>query len=486
LRRRSRFAAQARANGRVGFEHPSCDSFTTQEVTTLPFAGATRFLDPLFRTEEMRAIFSDVHFLECMLEFELALSRALARTGVAPAAEIRFSDRNALAASFDVRMLAEQARLAGNIAIPLVNALSTLVAEADPEAAKFVHWGATSQDLLDTALVLQLGEALLIFDDTLAKFAEALAALTERHKSTVLAGRTWLQQGPPTTFGLKAAGWLSAIERHRVRLKTTARQVRVLQFGGAVGTLAALRERGRDVAAALAAELKLEMPDLPWHSQRDRFAEVATNLGLLTGTMGKIARDVSLLMQNEIAEASEPASPGRGGSSSMPHKRNPIASAVILAAARRVPGLVSTMLSAMVHEHERGLGGWQAEWETLPEICLLTAGALSHTHFMVSGLVVDAKQMEKNLEATRGLIFAEAVTMALGSKMGRSAAHRHVESLCHRAVQNGRHLREELLEDTEIRPHLSPSEIDQLFQPRNYVGSAEAFVEQVLFRRKNV
>jgi 3-carboxy-cis,cis-muconate cycloisomerase len=432
----------------------------------------------------MREIFSDAHFLECMLEFESALSRALARNGVAPAAAIPAVQRTAIPALFDLGALAEQTRLSGNVAIPFVNALTAIVAKTDPQAAMFVHWGATSQDVLDTALVLQLGEALHIFDLTLQKLSNALAALAERHKSTVLAGRTWLQQGPPTTLGLKAAGWLSAVERHRVRLKAAATQVRVLQFGGAVGTLAALGERGHDVAVALAAELKLELPDLPWHSQRDRFAEVASTLASLTATLGKIARDVSLLMQAEVAEAFEPPEPGRGSSSTMPHKRNPIGCAVILAAALRVPGLVSTMLTAMVQEHERGLGGWQAEWETLPEICLLAQGALSHALHVVSHLQVDEKQMEKNLEATRGLIFAEAVTVVLGRKLGRSAAHARVEALCRSAIKKGRHLREELLEDTEIRSHLSAAEIDRLFQPRNYLGSAAALVDRVLSLRK--
>ena len=435
----------------------------------------------------MREIFSDAHSLDCMLEFELALSRALARTGVAPGAAIPAIPRNAIPALFDVATLAEETRLSGNIAIPFLNALTAMVRKTDPKAAMFLHWGATSQDLLDTALVLQLGEALQIFDDTLAKLADALAALAERHKSTVLAGRTWLQQGPPTTLGLKAAGWLSAIERHRARLNRVAIEVRVLQFGGAVGTLAALGPKAHDVAVALAAELKLGLPDLPWHAHRDRFTETAANLASLTATLGKMARDISLLMQTEVAEVFEPAEPGRGGSSTMPHKRNPIGCAVVLAAAQRVPGLVSTMLTAMVQEHERGLGGWQAEWETLPEICLLAAGALAHTLHIVSHLEVDEKQMEKNLEATHGLIFAEAVTMALGRKLGRSAAHGRVEAVCRRAIKKGRHLREELLEDTEIRPHLSASEIEELFQPRNYLGAAEAFIDQVLsVRKKNV
>ena len=434
----------------------------------------------------MRAIFSDAHLLECMIEFELALSRALAKTGVAPAAAIPAIEGKSILASFDMGILAEQAGQAGNVAIPFVTALRAIVAKTNPEAAKFVHWGATSQDVLDTALVLQLGEALAIFEQHLAKLAEELAALAQKHKSAILAGRTWLQQGPPITFGMKVAGWLSAIERHRARLKSTAAQVRVLQFGGAVGTLAALKDRGHDVAMALAAELKLELPDLPWHAHRDRIVEVATTLGLLTATLGKIARDVSLLMQTEVAEASEPSGVGRGGSSTMPHKSNPVGCAAVLAAATRVPGLVSAMLGAMVQEHERGLGGWHAEWEVLPEICMLAAGALSQTESMMSGLVVDEKRMQTNLEATHGLIFAEGLAMALSGKLGRAAAHARVEELCRRAVTNGRHLREEILQDPEIRSQLSDSQIESLFQPRNYLGSAEAFVDGVLARRKKV
>ena len=451
---------------------------------TLGTEGVKKLLDPLFRTEEMRAIFSDAHFIECMIAFELALARALVKTGLAPAGAVLAREKRELAAGLDLAALAEQAGQAGNVAIPFVNALRAIVAKSNPEAAKFVHWGATSQDLLDTALVLQLGEALALFEKHLAELADTLAGLAERHKSTILAGRTWLQQGPPVTFGLKAAGWLAAVERHQVRLKNTAAQVRVLQFGGAVGTLAALKERGHDVAAALAAELKLELPDIPWHAHRDRICEVATNLGLLTATLGKIARDVSLMMQTEVAEAAEPTAAGRGGSSTMPHKRNPVGCAAVLAAATRVPGLVATMLSAAVQEHERGLGGWQAEWEVLPEICTLAAGALAHMQFVASGLTVDEKRMRENLEATHGLIFAEGVAMALSGKLGRSAAHARVEGLCRHAIENGRHLREEILQDREIRALLSDAEIERLFEARNYLGSAETFVERVLARRK--
>jgi len=455
-----------------------------QEVTTLSTGGASKLLDPLFRTQEMCAIFSDAHFLECMIAFELALSRALAKTGVAPAEAIPVVEAKEVMAALEPGKLAAQAAQAGNVAIPFVNELRAFIARSNPTAAKFVHMGATSQDVLDTALVLQLREALELLDKDLAELADSLASLTERHKSTILAGRTWLQQGPPITFGLKTAGWLSAIERHRARCKSVAGQARCLQFGGAVGTLAALQERGLDVAEALAAELKLELPDLPWHAHRERIAEVATSLGLLTATLGKIARDISLLMQTEFGEAAEPAAAGRGGSSTMPHKRNPVGCAAVLAAAVRVPGLVATMLSAAVQEHERGLGGWQAEWEVLPEICKLAAGALSHTLFVVKGLIVDEQRMQENLGITHGLIFAEGVAMALTGKLGRSEAHTRVEELCRRAIRNGRHLREEIVKDEEVRSQLSDAEMERLFQPQNYLGCAEAFAERVLARRK--
>jgi len=432
----------------------------------------------------MCAVFSDAHFLECMIAFELALSRALAKAGVAPAEAIPVLEVKQVVAALEPAKLAEQAAQAGNLAIPFVNELRAFIATRNPTAAKFLHLGATSQDVLDTALILQLGEALELLDKDLATLADSLASLTDRHKSTILAGRTWLQQGPPITFGLKTAGWLSAIERHRARFKSVAAHSKCLQFGGAVGTLAALQGRGLDVAEALAAELNLELPDLPWHTHRDRIAEVATSLGLLTATLGKMARDISLLMQTELGEAAEPSAAGRGGSSSMPHKRNPVGCAAVLAAATRVPGLVSTMLSAAVQEHERGLGGWQAEWEVLPEICELAVGALSHTLFVVNGLTVDDQRMRENLGITRGLIFAEGVATALTGKLGRSEAHARVEELCRRAIRNGRHLREEIAKDEEVRSHLSDAEIERLFQPQNYLGCAEAFAERVLARRK--
>jgi len=439
-----------------------------------------RLLDTLFTTDSMREIFSDRRRLQGMLDFESALARALVRAGIAPDASVAPIVAQCTADKFAMDVLAREAALAGNLAIPLVKALTAAVAKSDPKAAGFVHCGATSQDAIDTGLVLQLRDALDLLQRELAQFSSALARVAEKHQSTLLAGRTWLQQASPVTLGLKVAGWLDAIHRQQARIAQARKEVSTLQFGGAVGTLAALGDKGPSVAAALASELILELPSIPWHTHRDRFAEVATTLGLLVGTLGKIARDISLLAQTEIGEVLEPAESGRGGSSTLPHKRNPVGSAVVLAAAIRVPALVSVMLSAMVQEHERGLGGWHAEWETLPEIFLLAAGALAHMAHVVDGLDVFEGHMTHNLGATHGLILSEAVAVALAKHMGRLPAHQLVEHAAHRALGSGRPLRDLLLEDQEVRAHLSSAEIDGLLDPKNYTGSAASMIQRVL------
>lgn len=445
---------------------------------------ASRLLDPLFTTDRAREIFSDRGRLQGLLDFEAALGHALARAGVAPAGAASAIQAQCRAELFATDALAREAALAGNLAIPLAEALTAAVAKSDEKAAGFVHWGATSQDAIDTGLVLQLRAAFDVIASQVAQLADALARVADEHRATMLAGRTWLQQASPITFGFKAAGWLDAIDRHRARLAAARRQVLVLQFGGAVGTLAALGTQGPAVARALAEELKLELPTIPWHSHRDRFAEVATSLGLLVGTLGKIARDVSLMSQTEVAEALEPAAHGKGGSSTLPHKRNPVGSAVVLAAAIRVPALVSTMLAAMPQEHERGLGGWHAEWETLPEIFQLAAGALAHTGQIVSGLEVRKEKMTHNLEATHGLILAEAVAIALATRIGRMPAHHLIEKMSHTALESGRSLREVLLEDKQLRELLKPAEIEKLLDAKNYTGSAESMIDRVLMEHK--
>lgn len=456
-----------------------------EEEAAVNARRSRELLDALFTTEQMRAIFSDHGRLQAMLDFEAALARVEARAGAIPRGAGAAIAAHCSADRFDVGALAAATAQSGNTAIPLVKALTALVAKSDTEAARYVHWGATSQDAMDTGLVLQLRAALASVDGDLDRLSAALAALAEKHAATPLAGRTWLQQGPPVTLGLKAAGFLSAVERHRVRLGEASRRALVLQFGGAVGTLAALGSHAAAVASALGEELELPVPDVPWHAQRDRFAEIATTLGLLVGTLGKLGRDVSLLMQTEVAEAAEASAPGRGGSSTMPHKHNPVGCAVMLSAATRVPALVSVMLGAMVQEHERGLGGWHAEWETLPEICTLAAGALAQSIAVTEGLQVDAKRMATNLDLTGGSILAEAVSMALAGTLGKSAAHALVEDASARAASEHRSLREALGADARVTAQLSTAELDRLLDPRHYLGESQRLVARALAARRS-
>jgi len=438
----------------------------------------------LFGTPEASAAFGDRARLQGMLDFEAALARAEARTGVIPSAAAEAIARRCRAESFDLAALAESTAKAGNPAIAMVAALTSLVARDDASAARYVHWGTTSQDAMDTGLVLQLRQLAAIVRDDLDRLSTALAGRAEEHKGTLLAGRTWLQHAAPVTLGAKMAGWLDAVERHAARLDQMLPRVLVLQLGGAAGTLAALGSKGLEVAEALASELGLALPAIPWHAQRDRVAEVATFLGLLTGTLGKIARDVSLLMQTEVAEAFEPAGEGRGGSSTMPQKRNPVSAAVALAAAARAPGLVATLLSAMVQEHERGLGGWHAEWETLPELCTLAAGALRQMVETVEGLELDPARMLANLEATQGRILAEAAAMALAARVGRPQAHEMVERASRRSSETGRPLSEVLAEDPAVAQHMPARDLAAVFDPRSYLGQSAAFVDRVLAARR--
>jgi len=429
-------------------------------------------------TPAMEAIFSDRTRVQRMLDVEAALAVAEARHGVIPVGAVAPIGATCDAGVIDFAALAAAAATAGNLAIPLVRQLTARVAASDAEAAKYVHWGATSQDVIDTGTALQLRDALAQIDADLRQLGHALCELAERHRTTPQVGRTWMQHALPITFGAKVAGWLDALTRHYARLQQVRTQSAVLQFGGAAGTLAALGDKGLQVAQSLAGELKLGLPILPWHAARDRFAEAATTLGLLTGTLGKMARDIALLSQTEIAELAEPTAPGRGGSSAMPHKRNPVSCAAALAAAERVPYLVATMLGAMTQENERALGGWQAEWETLPQVVRLSACALQQMLYVCSGLHVDVERMRHNLDLTQGQIMAEAVTMALGAKIGRQAAYEVVERAC-RAAGN-HHLRAVLEQDGVIGAHLSTRELDHAFDPSNYAGEAAQFVDHAI------
>ena len=437
-------------------------------------------LDPLFRYEALDKLFSDEARIQGMLDFEAALARAEATSGIVPASQAQIIAGKCRAEHFNFSVIAKDAALSGNLAIPLVKKLTEIVAHVDKDAARFVHWGATSQDVIDTGCILQMRGAFNLIDQDLARLSGSLVTLAETHRATPIVARTWMQQALPTTFGFIVAGWLDTVSRHRNRLAEIKPRVLTLQFGGAVGTLAALGGRGPEVAKALADDLRLSLPSIPWHTHRDRIAEIATTLGLCTGTLGKIARDISLHAQTEIAELAEPIFEGRGGSSTMPHKRNPVTCAVVLAAATRIPGLVTTLLSTMPQEEQRGLGGWHAEWETLPDIVRLSGGALHHLVEMLPGLEVDTQRMRHNLELTNGLIFAEAVAMALGDRMGKMPAHLVVEAACKKAREQNRHLKDMLREESGLRGHLTPADLESLFDVRNYLGSADEFIRRVV------
>lgn len=442
-------------------------------------------LDPLFGSEEVNSIFSDRSRLQGMLDFEAALATAEARVGVIPESAVAPIASKCRSEFFDLGALAGASVQAGNLAIPMVKQLTVTVGKDNAQAMRYVHWGATSQDAIDTGLILQLRAASALLRADLGRLCAGLENLAHAHRSTPVAARTWMQHAVPTTFGLKAAGALDALTRHRARLHEAERRVLVVQFGGAAGTLAALGTRGLDVAKALSEELRLELPALPWHAHRDRVAEVATILALLTGTLGKIARDLSLQMQTEVGEVYEPSGEGRGGSSTMPHKRNPVTCAVVLAAANRVPALASIMLSAMSQEHERGLGGWQAEWQTLPEIVRLSAGALHRLADTVGNLEVNPKRMQQNLELTRGLIYSEGVAAALAAHIGKAEAHKALEAAARKAIADNQHLRDVLAADPEVTRHLDPAELNRLFDPLVYTGAASQLIDRVVAASKN-
>ena len=443
-------------------------------------------LDSLFGAKEIDQLFAETARVQRMLDFEAALARAEAKVGVIPPSAAAPIGSKCRAELFDLDKLAQDAAKAGNLAIPLVQQLTDLVNKEDAEPARYVHWGATTQDVIDTGLVLQLRDAFAWMEARVIGLCDRLVIVSEQHRSTVMAGRTWMQHAVPIVFGVKAAGWLDAMMRHCERLRETRKRALVLQFGGAAGTLASLGTRGADVGQALGEELGLEVSAVPWHSHRDRMAEVATTLALLTGTLGKIARDISLLVQSEIGEVAEPTGEGRGGSSTMPQKRNPVACAVVLAAAERVPGLTSTMLGAMPQEHERGLGGWQAEWETVPEIVRLGGGALRWISETVDGLEVHPDRMRENIEIQQGMIHAEAVSAALAKKLGKSAAHEIVQSAARKALEDKKHLREVLSADLKVSSQLSGEEIAALFDPKQHLGVAGQFIDRVVVASRKV
>jgi 3-carboxy-cis,cis-muconate cycloisomerase len=437
----------------------------------------THLAGAMFGTEPMAAAFSGESFVRYMLAFEAALARAEARAGVIPdqaAEEIAAACRPEL---FDVVAIFQEAAKASTPVIPLTRLLTERV---QGDGKRYVHWGATSQDAIDTAIVLQMRDGLTLLDEGLLALGAGCAALAERHRHTVMAGRTLLQQALPITFGLKAARWLAMVCRQTRALRAVQAEALVVQFGGAAGTLASLGNQGIAVSKEIATELGLQEPDLPWHTERDRIATVATTLGVLAGAMGKIATDILLLAQSEVGEVSEAAEPGRGGSSTMPQKRNPVDAMEASAAARLAIGLVPVVLAGMVQEHERAAGGWQAEWAAIPDLFCYTAGALDRVRNAIAGLEVDTERMRANLTLTHGLIMAEALSMALARHIGREQAHQIVQTLSRRAIAQGQDLQQAAFADEQVRAVLPVDAIERALDPSAYLGSTDTFIERAL------
>ncbi len=424
----------------------------------------------------MRAVFCDRALLERYVEVEVALARAEARCGVIPADAAKAIAAKASAAALDMDKLRAETANVGYPILPLVHQL----AEQCGEAGRYLHWGATTQDIMDTAVVLQIREGLQIVEEDLTALRAILGRLARRYRDTPMAGRTHLQQALPITFGYKAAVWLSMFDRHAERLAQLRPRVLTGQFAGAAGTLASLGERGFDVQQALMEELGLGQPLATWHVARDSFAETVNLLGLVTGSLGKVATDVMLMASTELAEAQEPFVHGRGASSTMPQKRNPISSELMLAAAKAVRQHAGLMLDAMVQDFERATGPWHAEWIAIPESFILAAGALHQAKFALDGLVVDEARMRGNLALSKGLIVAEAVMMALAPHMGRQDAHDAVYACCRAVDEKGGTLAEQLAKDARIARHFDRAALERLTDPANYLGLAPAMVDRVL------
>ncbi len=437
-------------------------------------------LAPLYSTDEMRAVLDDRARVQRMLDFEAALARAEAAVGIVPAGHAGTIAEACQVRHYDLAALGEGTIVAGNLATPLVNALTAEVGKRSKKAAGYVHWGATSQDVIDTAMVLELRAVFDALFKDLDRATKAFTTLAGRHRRNMTMARTLLQQALPMPFGLKLAGYAAALARSRDRLRRLRKEVLVLQFGGAAGTLAALEEKGLDVSERLAAQLDLTVPDAPWHTHRDRFAEVAAALAILAGTCGKIARDVALLMQTEVGEAFEPSGPGRGVSSTLPQKRNPAGAATALSAAMIAPNLAATILNAQFQEHERAVGGWQAEWATFPALALVVSGTLRAVVDIAEGLTVDVERMKANLEASSGLVMAEHVSFALAEKLGRAEAHALVAELVHQAAKDKRAFKDVVAESEKIKAHLNASELARLFMPNHYQGSAQTFIDRLV------
>jgi 3-carboxy-cis,cis-muconate cycloisomerase len=430
--------------------------------------------DAIFTPQRLLDELGDRAWLQGMLDAERALAQAEAAVGLIPPAAADAIAACCRADLFESERIAQQGRGSGNPAEPLVRALRAAVGG---EAAGYVHYGATSQDIVDTAAMLVSRRALELVLTDVAAVTAACAALAENHRATPMVARTLLQQALPTTFGLKAATWLVGVVEAQ-RLAFDARDQLAVQLGGAAGTLAALGEHGPEVMGRVARDLGLAEPALPWHTSRVRVAALGSALATLAGALGKIALDVVLMAQTEVGELSEPAGEGRGGSSTLAHKRNPIGSTLALAGARRAQAHAGLLTGSLMQEHERAVGAWHAEWEGISGALAATGGAAANMAEVLGGLVVHTDRMQVNLAATRGLIMSERLVFALAERIGQEEARALVSEAGARAGERGTGLRDELAADR--RMPMSSAELDAAFVPETYVGAADVFIDRAL------
>jgi 3-carboxy-cis,cis-muconate cycloisomerase len=449
---------------------------------TIGMLQSTVFGD-LFGTAAMREAFGEPALFRNCAVVEAALARAQARRGIIPkeAAAAISKVADAIVAGSEPLDFARLKRETATVGFPILPLVRQLADRAG-EAGRWLHWGATTQDIMDSAVVLQIRDGLALIEADLAAVRGNLAALAKKHRDTPMPGRTFFQQALPVTFGYKAAVWLSAFDRHAERLGEIGKRVLMAQFGGAVGTLASLGsgEEALGTVGELARELGLAEPAITWHVARDTIAETVQFLALLGGSMAKIADDVMLMSATEFGEAGEPFEAGRGSSSTMPQKRNPISCGMIVAAARALRQHAGLALDAMVNSFERNAAAWHLEWIAVPEAFGYAAGALHQTVFLTGGLVVDAEGMQRNLGLTHGLIVAEAVMMGLAPHIGRNEAHDLVYEACRAAIESDRPLYDVLAANEEVAVPLGADRLKALTDPANYLGAAQAMVDRVL------
>jgi 3-carboxy-cis,cis-muconate cycloisomerase len=437
---------------------------------------SSRLINSLATTDALATAFSDTAFLQGMLDFESALARAEASVGLIPGAAAQAITRAAVARDFDIDATVQGARANATPVVTVVQMLEARVEAIDAQAARSVHFGATSQDVFDTALILCVRTAWPSLERDHTRVVDALDRLAREHGGTVMLGRTLLQPAAPITFGLKAAGWLGSLSRSWRACAAAHEGAMLLQFGGATGTLAALGSKGGAVEAALAKELRLSLPDAPWHSHRDRLAALVAACGIYTGALGKMAHDISLMMQHEVGEAFEHG----GGSSTMPHKRNPSGCAVALAAATRVPGMVAAMLTSMPHEHERSVGGWHAEGPIVADVIQTTGSALSAMADVIEGLTIDSARMRHNIDATRGAVFAERVAVTIAPAVGRAKAAEMVKNAIGAAQRSGSTFAEAVAGMPQLAALMSADDLAGLAVPENYLGVADMFRQRLI------